>query len=116
MAKEEKKVAPAVDNFGDFEFINPLKYQRAVDNLGSADDKGALLAEYDRLGGFIRYQGSKVIQGAFWDRKRNVRIEDPMPKVLRRQAAFVEETIEEVVADVPKSRRGRKADAEDETE
>ena len=110
--KEEKKVPPAVESFCDFEFINPLKYQRAVDNLGSADDKAALLAEYDRLGGFIRYQGNKVIQGAFWDRKRNVRVENPMPKVLKRQAAFVEENIEEVVAEVP-ARRGRKAKEEE---
>ena len=93
--KTEKKVPDAVDNFGEFEFVNPLKYQRAVDAVG-ADDKEALLAEYDRLGGFIRYQGSKVISGAFWNAKTNSRITDPMPKILKRQAAVVEETVEVV--------------------
>lgn len=106
MAKKmEKKEAPAVDETSGFEFINPLKYQRAVDAVGS-DDKAALLAEYDRLGGFIRYQGNKVINGCFWDRRSNSRVEKPMPKVIRKQASIVEETIE-VVIDEPK-KKGKK--------
>jgi len=104
MAKKEKVEAPkAIDTFGDFEFINQQKYDRAVGAIG-ADDKAALLAEYDKLGGFIRYQGNKVINGAFWDRKKNTRVENPQPKILRQQAAVVEEVIE-----VP-TKKGKKAE------
>lgn len=113
MAKKqtEKKVPDAVDSFGEFEMVNPLKYQRAVDKVG-ADDKEALLAEYDRLGGFIRYQGSKVISGAFWNAKTNSRVENPMPKILKKQAAVVEETIE-VIHDVkPAKKANKEEDAE----
>ena len=106
---DEVVVAPAVDSYGDFEFINPLKYQRAVDAVGS-DDKAALLAEYDRLGGFIRHNGNKVINGSFWDRRTNSRVENPAPKVLKRQASVVEETVE-VVAVEAKSKKAAK-DAE----
>jgi hypothetical protein len=109
--KTEKKIPDAVDSFGDFEFVNPLKYQRAVDTVGT-DDKEALLAEYDRLGGFIRHQGSKVINGAFWDKKTNSRVENPMPKVLKRQAAVIEETVEVVHAEVKK---GKSKKEEEET-
>ena len=105
--KTEKKIPDAVDNFGEFEFVNPLKSQRAVDAVG-ADDKETLLAEYDRLGGFIRYQGSKVINGAFWDKKTNSRVANPAPKVLRRQAAVVEETVE-VIHEV-KATKGKKSE------
>lgn len=105
--KTEKKVPDAIDTAGEFEFVNPLKYQRAVDAVGT-DDKDALLAEYDRLGGFIRYQGNKVITGSFWNRKSNSRVENPAPKVIRRQAAFVEETIE--VVDEVKTPKAKKAE------
>lgn len=101
---EEVVVAPAVDTYGDFEFVNPLKYERAVASVGS-EDKAALMAEYDRLGGFIRYQGSKVLSGAFWDKRTNSPVANPMPKVLRRQAAVVEETIEVVTVEA----KGKKA-------
>lgn len=112
MAKKqtEKKVPDAVDSFGEFEMVNPLKHQRAVDAVGS-DDKAALLAEYDRLGGFIRYQGNKVISGAFWNAKTNSRVVDPQPKILRKQAAVVEETIE-VIAPETKPKKAKKEDAE----
>ncbi len=109
--KAEKKVPDAVDTFGEFEFVNPLKYQRAVDAVG-ADDKEALLAEYDRLGGFIRYQGSKVISGAFWNAKTNSRITDPMPKILKRQAAVIEETIEVIHEVKPAKKAKKEEDAE----
>ena len=101
--KTEKKIPDAVDKFGDFEFVNPLKYQRAVDAVG-IEDKEALLAEYDRIGGYIRYQGNKVINGAFFDRKTNSRIANPAPKILRRQASVVEETVEVVHAE-PKKKK-----------
>lgn len=109
--KTEKKIPDAVDTFGEFEFVNPLKYQRAVDAVG-ADDKEALLAEYDRMGGFIRYQGSKVINGAFWDKKTNSRVVEPMPKILKRQAAVVEETVEVVHAEPKKNKSKKEEDAE----
>lgn len=87
------KEPEAIDEYQGFEFMSQLKYERAIAAVGS-DDMGAVLAEYDRLGGYIRYQGSKVINGAFWDSRKNARIEDPMPKILKKQAAIVEETIE----------------------
>ncbi len=91
--EEKKKVPEAVESFGDFEFMNQLKYERAITAVGS-EDKAAILAEYDRLGGFIRYKGHKVVNGAFWDSRKNQRVEKPEPKIIREQAAVVEETIE----------------------
>lgn len=110
----ERKEPEAVDSFGDFEMLNQGKYDRAVAAVGSDEDKLAILVEYDRLGGFIRHNGAKVVTGSFWNFKDKKRQENPQPKVLRRQAAFVEETVEVVeVVEAPK--RGRKA-KEDETE
>ena len=104
--KEEKKVPEAVDTFEGFEFMNQLKYERAVATVGDLD-KAALLAEYDRIGGFIRYNGNKVINGAFWDSKRNVRVESPAPKMIKRQEAVVEETIEVAPIEAPKEKKAK---------
>lgn len=121
MAKEtaKKEVPKAVDAFGDFEMVNQGKYDRAVAIVGNTDDKRALLAAYDSLGGFIRYQNSKVFTGAFWDFKNKRPHEDPQPRILRRQAAVVEETIEVAdveVVDAPKKGRGKKVEETEETE
>lgn len=111
----ERKEPVAVDRYGEFEMLNQGKYDRAVAAVGGADDKLAVLVEYDRLGGFIRHGGAKVITGAFWNFKEKRPHENPQPKVLRRQAAVIEETVEVVETEVPK--RGRKAKEEvEETE
>jgi hypothetical protein len=110
--KQEKKVPEAVDAFGDFEFINKTKYDRAVETLGGADDKEALIAEYDRLGGYIRYQGNKVINGSFWDKKTNSRVSNPTPKILRKQAAVVEESVEVVAVEGKAKKAKKEEDAE----
>lgn len=112
MAKEkvEKKEPVAVDEWAGFEMMNQGKYDRAVASVGT-EDKRALLTEYDRLGGFIRHNGSKVITGSFWDSKKGTPVENPQPKVLRRQAAVVEETIEVVdVAVEDKPKRAKKTE------
>ena len=87
------KEPEAVDEYQGFEFMSQLKYERAIAAVGN-EDMGAVLAEYDRLGGYIRYEGSKVINGAFWDSRKGMRVENPLPKILKKQAAIVEETIE----------------------
>lgn len=104
----ERKEPVAVDRYGDFEMLNQGKYDRAVAAVGNADDKLAILTEYDRMGGFIRHNGAKVITGAFWNFKDKRPHENPQPKVLRRQAAFVEESVE-----VVETKRGRKAKDEE---
>jgi len=98
----KKKAPEAVDEFNGFEFINSLKYERAVAEVGNTDNKEALLVAYDRLGGYIRYQGSKVINGAFWDRKTKSAVKDPAPKIRKVQEAVVEETIEIAEVEAPK--------------
>lgn len=107
----ERKEPVAVDRYGDFEMLNQGKYDRAVAAVGGTDDKLAVLVEYDRMGGFIRHNGAKVLTGGFWNFKDKRPRENPQPKVLRRQAAVVEETIEVVEAETPK--RGRKAKDEE---
>jgi len=105
----------AIDEWSGFEMINQGKYDRAVATVGNTENKQAILVEYDRLGGYIRYNGAKVLTGSFWDSKKKAPVENPQPKVLRRQAAVVEETVEVVEVDTPK--RGRKAKEEvEETE
>lgn len=110
--KKEKevvaKVPESIDSFGDFEMINQPKYDRAVAAVGNTDDKLAILVEYDRLGGYIRYQGSKVFTGAFWDFKSKKPVENPSPRILRKQAAVVEETIEVAAVEVATKKRGPK--------
>lgn len=77
------------------------KYERAVANListvGENYTEEQLLAEYDRLGGRITYEGENVKMGAFWDFKTKKAVEDPKPKVVKKQV-IVEEEIE---LDVP---------------
>lgn len=119
MAKEKVEAPKAVDAFGEFEMVNQGKYDRAVAIVGNTDDKRAILAAYDSLGGYIRYQNSKVMTGGFWDFKNKRPHEKPAPRVLRRQAAVVEETVEvaEVESvDTPKRGRGKKAEETEETE
>lgn len=111
----ERKDPVAVDRYGDFEMLNQGKYDRAVAAVGGTEDKLAILTEYDRMAGFIRHNGAKVITGGFWNFKDKRPHENPQPRVLRRQAAVVEETVEVVEAESPK--RGRKAKEEvEETE
>lgn len=119
--KKEKEIEPkipdAVDAFGEFEMVNRDKYDRAVTAVGNADDKRAIITEYDRLGGFIRYQGNKVFNGCFWDFKNRVAIAEPKVRFLKRQAAVVEETVEVDAVEVedtetPKRGRGRKTTEE----
>jgi hypothetical protein len=109
--KTERKEPIAVDRFGDFEFINKTKYDRAVEIVGNTEDKEALLVEYDRLGGFIRHQGSKVINGAFWDKKTNSKVNDPAPKILRKQAAVIEESIEVVTVESKAKKNAKKEES-----
>lgn len=75
------------------------KVDRAKANLPAEHTSEQLLAEYDRLGGLITYEGLKVKMGSFWDFKANKAVENPAPKVVRK-VEVVEESIEEVV--VPK--------------
>lgn len=91
--KPEKKEAKAVAEVDSFEIMNNSKYERAIEAAGGNENKALVLAHYDRLGGFIRYQGNKVLNGAFWDRKTDSPVENPEPKVRRRQQAIIEETI-----------------------
>lgn len=94
--KPEKKEAKAVASIDSFEIMNQGKYERAIEAAGGDENKALVLAHYDRLGGFIRYQGNKVLNGAFWDRKTDSPVENPEPKIRRQQQAVVEETIEMV--------------------
>lgn len=115
----ETKIPDAVDAFGEFEMVNRDKYDRAVAAVGNSDDKRAIITEYDRLGGFIRYQGNKVFNGCFWDTKNRVAIAEPKVRFLKRQAAVVEETVEVAaveVEDKPQRGRGRKTEEVEETE
>ena len=94
MAKQTvKKETKAVAKVDAFEIMNQSKYERAVEAAGGEDNKELVLAHYDRLGGFIRHQGNKVLNGAFWDKKTDSPIDKPEPRVRRRQEAVVEETI-----------------------
>lgn len=54
------------------------KYRRAVLEVGSKDDIGAILAIYDRLEGLIRNeQGNKVENGPLWERYKRWKDEQP---------------------------------------
>lgn len=116
MAKKDKVEVveqTPVDAYGEFEMMNPGKYERAVSMVGNTDDKRAILAAYDSLGGFIRYQNNKVLTGGFWNFKTKQPHVEPQPKILRRQAAVVEETVEvvdvvDVETEAPKRGRGKK--------
>lgn len=87
---------------GEFVLENPEKVERAINGSVSSrgqmtggveggaqyDKKGnlvngeAILAEYDRLGGYITMDGYKVKTGSFWDLENNAPIEDPKPILL----------------------------------
>lgn len=51
-----------------FKCENLSKLNRAAEAVGSNDD-AALLAEYDRIGGYITKNGEKVKTGSFYDFK-----------------------------------------------
>jgi len=113
-----KKTKKAEDTMlvGKFELVNTLKVERAMNAVGR--DEQAILVEYDKLGGFIRYEGNKVINGAFYDRKTGKAVVDPKPRIIKKQKAIIEEEIEEVSVDEeesrPKARRGRKEETVEE--
>lgn len=71
------------------------KVDRAMANLGENHTEDQLLAEYDRLGGLITYEGMKVKTGSFWDKNTKAPVENPNPIVMRKQE-IVEESVEEV--------------------
>ena len=89
MAKEE------TFKVGDFELVNVLKVERAIEAVGDKDEE-KVICEYDKLGGLIRHNGAKVITGAFWDRVNGkaIAMKDAKPKILKKQAAVVEEEID----------------------
>lgn len=96
MAKKKQEESVVV---GKFELVNKAKVERAIATVGNNEQ--AILAEYDKLGGFIRYEGNKVVNGAFFDRKTGKVVADPKPRVIKKQKAIIEEEIEvvEVKAD-----------------
>lgn len=78
------------------------KYERAVANLPDGASESEILAEYDRLGGLITYEGAKVKMGSFYDFKAKKPVEKPQPKIVRK-VEVQEEYIEEVeVEEKPK--------------
>ena len=64
--KPEMKTLESVSVMG-FELLNDDKVARALDRLGEGASEEALLAEYDKLGGGIKYNGRKVAMGSFYD-------------------------------------------------
>lgn len=115
-----KKKEQAQESFfsGKFELVNKGKVERAKAIAG--DDEKAILVEYDKLGGFIRYEGNKVVNGAFYDKKTGQAIGDAKPRVIKKQKAIIEEEIEEVELDdedveTPKAKaKGKKKEVETE--
>ena len=74
-----------IDNF---ELVNEVKVKRAIEGtlgqrgelvggLGPKASPKAVLAEYDRLGGYIRKDGLKIKMGTFYDFKKKVAFENP---------------------------------------
>lgn len=72
-----------------FELVNEEKFTRAVEGTLSREAKhvGGVgedaepekkIAEYDRLGGLIRLDGSIVKKGSFWDFKKKAAVKDPV--------------------------------------
>ena len=81
-----------------------LKYQPKIDRAIQAvgdEDTAALLAEYDRLGGFIEMNGEKVKNGSFWNYKAGAPHKEPKVVVIRKPqpASEVVITEEEVESD-----------------
>ena len=75
---------------GDYELVNDEKLDRAINGtigkggamtggVGQGAADGAILAEYDRLGGLIQKNGLKVATGAFWDCEKKKPAENPNP-------------------------------------
>lgn len=76
-------------NLGDYELVNEEKVTRAIQ--GTVNSRGlatggvgedasdeAKLAEYDRLGGLIRYKGDRVKMGSFYNFKDKKPFEEPV--------------------------------------
>lgn len=94
---------------GKFELVNKAKVERAIASVGN--DEQAILVEYDKLGGLIRHEGNKVVNGSFFDRRTGKAVEDPKPRVIKRQKAVIEEEIEEVeLEDAPKKGKEKKVE------
>ncbi len=107
MGKETKeKVPEKTPVIGEFELVNLIKVERALHgdlmNDGSmsggvADKEGdynnlALLAEYDRIGGYIRDdEGNKVKNGSFWDLKAKKAFAKPqIVRIFQINGEFIE--------------------------
>lgn len=52
---------------------------RLQGGVGDGASPEAKLAEYDRLGGLIRFEGRKVKTGAFWDFEAGKAVAEPKP-------------------------------------
>lgn len=75
---------------GEYTLVNQEKLDRAINGtvgaegrprggVGADASEEAILAEYDRLAGLIRYQGYKVKTGCFYDFDGKKPFEDPEP-------------------------------------
>lgn len=99
----EVVVIPVEDRtINGFECVNEEKFDRVIN--GSMTSQGTLtggvgtsatpekkLAEYDRLGGLIRFANRKVKTGSFWDFKAGKAVENPEPLwVIRAEGEIVE--------------------------
>lgn len=82
------------------------KIDRAIQAVGDKDEK-ALLAEYDRLGGYITLNGEKVKNGSFWDYKEGKARSKPEVIVIKKpQVAKEVKVVEEVVEEeAPKKKK-----------
>lgn len=105
-AKKKQETFPV----GSFVLEFKPKYERAVTNListvGEDYTEEQLLAEYDRLGGRITFEGENVKMGSFWDFKTKKAIKKPKPKITKRKVV-VEEEIE---MEVPVKKTKKKED------
>ncbi len=84
------------------------KIDRAIDAVGDKDEK-ALLAEYDRLGGYITLDGEKVKNGSFWDYKEGKARSKPEVVVIKKARAATEKKVEvDLEEEAPKKKKSSK--------
>lgn len=85
---QEEETVESFAHIDGFDLVNPDKLERVIyGNMGRAgtlegglgeDAKPSLvLAHYDKIGGLIKKDGTKIKNGSFWDNKKKVPRETP---------------------------------------